>query len=171
MLSSSVSPGWKRRDVGQKDSANSLTFLVAAQDHPGYGGTTLSAQKIVELGCLDGAEPDAVKDGVFHQRCLYGYNDYAASNVHQWLNGIGPDWFRPAHPKDEPPALPDTRYQEVAYQTRDGFLTGFSPRFREDLLEVQVPYLKMTRKDAGELAYVPAKVFLPSRTELGKRPL
>ena len=43
-----------------------------------------------------------------------------------------------------------------------------SPRFREALLEVQVPYLKMTRKDAGELAYVPAKVFLPSRTELGK---
>lgn len=61
--------------------------------------------------------------------------------------------------------------QEVAYQTRDGFLTGFSPRFREALLEVQVPYLKMTRKDAGELAYVPAKVFLPSRTELGKGPL
>ena len=151
-----------------KDSASDLTFLVAAQNHPGYGGTTLFAQKIVELGCLDGAEPDVPKEGVFHQRCLYGYNDYAASNVHQWLNGIGPDWFRPSHPGDQPPALPYIRYQEVAYQNRDGFLTGFSPRFREALLEVQVPYLKATGKDTGELAYVPAKVFLPSRTELGK---
>ena len=39
-----------------KDSANSLTFLVAAQDHPGYGGTALFARKIVELGCRAGAE-------------------------------------------------------------------------------------------------------------------
>ena len=66
-----------------------LFFLVAAQNHPGYGGTTLLARHIVELGCMDGAEPDVPNHPVFEQQSLYGSNDYGQSNLHQWLNADG----------------------------------------------------------------------------------
>jgi len=151
-----------------KDSIKDLTFLVAAQNHPGYGGTTLLAQKIVDLGCFDAAEPKSRKEGNWRQACLYGYNDYAKSNVHQWLNANGTGWYQPSHETDTPPEMSYTRYQEVAYESRPGFLTGFSGIFQEALLEVEVPYLKCIRRDQGELGFVKAKVFLPSRTELGK---
>lgn len=151
-----------------RDSQYPLLFLVAAQNHPGYGGCTLYAQKIVELGCLDAAEPGRERKGVMIQANLYGWNDYAHSNVHQWLNGEGEDWYTPAHELDMPPKEEYTRYGEVPYDGRAGFLTGFSEGFKEALLSVDVKYLKKTGRDTGELSSVRAKVFLPSRTELGR---
>ncbi len=163
----------KDLEIGSRvrDAEKDLIFFVAAQDHPGYGGTTLFSEKIVELGCLDAAEPEHPAQGrppVFYQAHEYGWNDYAASNVHQWLNGEGEDWYQPSHPYDCPPQDPYLRYGEVPYTRRPGFLTGFSGLFREALLEVEVPFLRRTGLDQGELASVRAKVFLPSRTEMGK---
>jgi len=152
-----------------RDSRCPLPFIVAAQDHPGYGGgTTLYAQKIVELGCLDAAEPGREKKGVMIQANLYGWNDYAHSNVHQWLNSDQDDWYQPSHELDQPPVAEYTRYGEVPYLNRTGFLSQFSDTFKAALLTVQVPYLKKTGRDVGEMTSVEAKVFLPSRTELGR---
>lgn len=152
-----------------RDSKSPLLFLVAAQNHPGYGGgTTLYAQKIVELGCLDGAEPEKEHIGVMIQDHFYGCNDYGLSNVHQWLNSDQSDWFSPSHDKDTPPAGPYTRYNEVPYDTRPGFLSQFSDTFKQALIQVDVPYLKKTGKDVGIMTSVPGKVFLPSRTEIGR---
>lgn len=152
-----------------RDSKSGLLFLVAAQNHPGYGGgTTLYAWEIVELGCLDGAEPEKAHSGVMLQDHLYGCNDYGLSNVHQWLNSSQSRWYVPAHDKDTPPAAPYTRYHEVPYDTRPGFLAQFSNAFRQALIQVDVPYLKKTGKDTGTMTSVPGKVFLPSRTEIGR---
>lgn len=151
-----------------RDKRCGLLFLVAAQDHPGYGGTTLYAQKIVELGCLDAAEPEKQKNGVTEQANLYGWNDYACSNVHGWLNSDMKNWYQPSHEQDCPPAVEYTRYGEVSYQERAGFLEAFSDTFKNALRTVEVPYLKRTGRDAGKMEVVKAKVFLPSRTELGK---
>ena len=86
-----------------RDARSPLPFLVAAQNHPGYRGTTLYAQKIVELGCLDGAEPERGKEGPWKQAYRYGNNDYACSNVHQWLNSAADVWYAPTHQYDTPP--------------------------------------------------------------------
>ena len=40
-----------------------LFFLVAAQNHPGYGGTTLLARHIVELGCMNYEEHTSTNHG------------------------------------------------------------------------------------------------------------
>lgn len=145
-----------------------LSFLVAAQDHPGYGGTTLLARNIVELGCMDGAEPDVPNRPVFEQQSLYGNNDYGRSNLHQWLNADGRSWFCQRHPADMPPEEPYLRYGEVSYTGREGFLSQFSPMFRQALLQVDIPYLRRTGRDTGELTSVKGAIFIPSRTELGK---
>lgn len=152
-----------------RDSLCPLPFLVAAQNHPGYGGgTTLYARKIAELGCMDAAEPGKQKRGVMGQANLYGWNDYARSNVHQWLNSEEEQWYRPSHGLDKPPTAEYTRYGEVPYEKRPGFLRWFSGTFRKGLLTVDVPYLRKTGMDQGEMTCVQAKIFLPSRTELGK---
>lgn len=161
----------KDLEIGSRvrDSKSSLTFYVAAQDHPGYGGTTLLAEKIVELGCLDAAEPKRkFEKSVFEQSNLYGCNDYGISNLHQWLNSSGSDWYAPQSETDSPPEDPYLRYGEVPYTRRAGFLAGFSEQFLEALIPVEVPYLRRTERDAGVLSTVQAKVFLPSRTEIGK---
>ena len=145
-----------------------LFFLVAAQNHPGYGGTTLLARHIVELGCMDGAEPDEPNHPVFEQQSLYGSNDYGQGNLHQWLNADGKSWFCQQHPADMPPEEPYLRYGEVSYSGREGFLSRFSPMFRQALLQVDLPYLRRTGRDTGELTSVKGSVFIPSRTELGK---
>lgn len=157
-------------EIGSRvqDPLQGLMFLVAAQSHPGYGGTTLMAEKLVELGCLDAAEPAAQKDA-WHQSLLYGSNDYGTSNLHRWLNAQGTDWYQPTHSTDAPPRTDNTRYGEVGYETRKGFLDWLSPQSREALLEVDIPCLCRTdRRDQGELRTVRGRVFLPSRTELGK---
>lgn len=157
-----------------RDYENQLYFLVAAQNHPGYQGTTLYARNVVEIGCLDGKEPDHAANPqnkgfrVFEKQSQYGWNDYGKSNLHQWLNATDADWYKPSHQWDTPPADDYNRYQEVEYLSRPGFLSIFSKTFIDGLLEVQVPVLSRVMADKGELSYVPAKVFAPSRTEIGK---
>lgn len=151
-----------------RDTESSQLFLVAAQNHPGYGGTTLLAKHIVEVGCMDSAEPGETAKPVWQQRSLYGSNDYGQSNLHQWLNASDNHWFRQTHLLDTPPEDPYLRYGEVSYSGREGFLAQFSQRFRQALLEVEIPYLRRVERDLGELTAVKGKVFIPSRTELGK---
>ena len=154
-----------------RDYANDTMFVVAAQDHPGYGGTTLITERLVGVGCLDAAEPRAKKKTLGHWDRVwdFGNNRYELSNIHQWLNSAEADWFRPAHEFDEPPVNALLRYKEFGYAERPGFLSGFSETFRSALREVEVPCIQ--RKGGrmnGELGAVKARVFLPSRTEIGK---
>lgn len=151
-----------------RDAESEILFLVAAQKHPGYGGTTLLAKQVVELGCIDGAEPGQPSKPVWQQRNLYGSNDYGESALHRWLNAADAHWFRQTHPLDMPPEEPYLRYGEVIYSGREGFLVQFSRTFRQALLEVDIPYLRRVERDHGEMSSVRGRVFIPSRTELGK---
>lgn len=47
-------------------------------------------------------------------------------------------------------------------------MSQFSPMFRQALLQVDIPYLRRTGRDTGELTSIKGAVFIPSRTELGK---
>lgn len=87
--------------VRTRDGA--FSAYVAAQDHPGYGGTTLLLENIAEILPFDGAEPENPRRRNPKAAGLYGDNRFSRSNLRAWLNGQGPDWYVPGHPHDAPP--------------------------------------------------------------------
>ncbi len=144
-------------------------FRVAAQSHPGYEGcTTLLSEKITGVACFDAAEPDTPGKNIYSLVSEYGSNNYAKSNIHQWLNSDEADWYKPTHPTDTPPVAEYTRYGEQPYADHPGYLTRFSQTFKDALVERDIPVLERKGKQKAELTYVKAKVFLPSRTEMNK---
>ncbi|MBC5581874.1 hypothetical protein H8S23_10170 [Anaerofilum sp. BX8] len=150
------------------DQGGEAAFLVAAQNHPGYAGTTLLAEKVLGVRCLDAAEPQRRQVSIFERVWQFGSNDYATSNLHQWLNSQETDWFHPQHEEDCPPSTPYLRYGEQPYDGLPGYLSGFSKTFLAQMLVSQVPVLRRTEQGKAELTWVKARVFLPSRTELNK---
>ncbi len=151
-----------------RDSQNPLVFRVASKNQPGYPGITMLADTIPCVGCFDAGEKRDVSRRIWEIVSDYGNNNYAMSNIHQWLNAEGTDWYQPSHDKDEPPLDTNLRYGEFPYAEAPGFLSGFSPTFRQGILETQVPVLERKGRNRGQLIHVPAKVFLPSRTEIVK---
>ena len=160
----------KQLPIGAKvrDAENEIVFLVAAQDHPGYGGTTLLAERVIGVRCFDAAEPDRPRRKVFELECDFGSNNYKTSNIHQWLNSDKAQWYEKKHPLDCPPDAAHTLYHEQPYEKTPGFLSGFSQSFRDHILESTVPVLERVDCGKAKLTNVRAKVFLPSRTELVK---
>ena len=151
-----------------KDYMEEETFLIAAQNHPDYRGTMLLSEKIVRVACFDAKERDSSSGSIFENVKDYGNNNYALSNIHQWLNSGEQKWYESQHNNDTPPCAQYERYQAYPYDMDEGYLKRFSGAFIEALLEVDVPVLTRLKKDEGEVANVKAKVFLPSRTEIGK---
>ena len=88
-----------------------------------------------------------------------GNNFYPHSNIAQWLNARGTNWFQAAHSFDESPYWAFDR----------GFLTGFTDH-EIDLIQPQTVKVVVpvgSRKEFGrEYAYT-AKVLLPSASQIG----
>ena len=158
--------------VGAKirERTSGLVFLVGEHGHEGYPGTTLVANHVIGQGCLDAPEGDNPNQRLH----LTGYNYYPFSNLHQWLNAEGLDWFRPAHEYDTAPSeeiiaqRPNAydRHGYNAYTGKAGFLSWFSDEFRDALLESDVA---CTNKEQSEIEYIKARVFLLSTAEAGIR--
>lgn len=140
---------------------------VASQDQPGYTGTTLLSRDVVLIGPFDGAEPDNPQRNNPRDRAAYGSNALGESNVMQWLNSGERDWFRPRTPWDTPPAPAYIRNHARGYQDLPGYLTTLPGAVRDALVESQVPVHVLGEDGAPGIGYVTARVFLPSRTELG----
>lgn len=149
-----------------KERSSSTLFYVAAQNHPGYGGTTLVTKYIIGVRAFDAKEPENPDTSVFTNRKKYGNNDYAVSNIHQWLNTDQSSWYQPTHAYDAAPTAENVWYGEYPYDQKPGFLSRFSPEFRNSLLTVDIPYAVRLTREEVELRTVPGKVFLPSRTEI-----
>ena len=144
-----------------------LVFLVAAQNHPGYAGTTLLSRDVVRCACFDAAEPTEKKQIIFEATGKYGNNNYELSNINAWLNSGEKYWFRPSHPLDREPKGNLLRYGEQPNADANGFLRELEPRLVEAILETEVPTLCRTGKERGEVRAIKTRVFLPSRTEMG----
>lgn len=92
-------------------------------------------------------------------RRRWGNNFYPHSNIFQWLNASGEDWYKPAHETDD-----------IGYIHRN---LGFLDRFRSDELacmvprEVTVAVPPGSRKQFGRRYTVEALVHLPSSAEFG----
>jgi len=174
--------------VGSKvrEERSGEVFLVADRYHTGYAGVALIADNVVMYSCADAAEPENPDEDI----AVGGNNDYELSNIHAWLNSDREDWYAPAHAYDAPPTPENIDYgDQSAYEVpffsqeakflgdysllnKPGFLTWFSPAFREALVENDVPCY--TPPVPGEIHYGPvppkyirARVFLPSTAEMG----
>lgn len=151
-----------------RETVSGVDFRVAAHHHPGYSGTTLITDHVVAQGCMDAPEPENPDERVR----ITGNNRYALSNLHQWLNAEGEDWYRPTHPYDTPPteeilSLRPTFFGTSGhnpYAEKPGFLSWFGEAFRSALLESRIPCLSA---DQSEIEWIPGKAFIPSAAEIG----
>ena len=162
----------KQLPVGARvrEKTSGIVFLVGEHGHPGYNGTTLVASHVIGQACLDAPEennPNA-------RLRVTGYNYYAFSNMHQWLNAEGRDWYRPAHEYDDGPSEKNIarrpnfwdRHGYNAYDENPGFLSWFGETFRDAVLESDVP---CTNRNQDQIEYIKAKAFLLSTAEAGIR--
>jgi len=158
--------------VGTKvrEKTSGIIFLVGEHDHTGYSGTTLVTSHVIGQACLDAPEQDNPNERLR----LTGYNYYAFSNLHQWLNAEGQNWYKPAHQYD---AAPDEEniaqrpnfydgHGYNAYANKPGFLSWFSEAFRHAVYESDIP---CTNSRQNDIEYIKAKVFLLSTAEAGIR--
>ena len=132
-----------------RDKNGLFDYYVAAQNHPGYEGTTLLSTQVVLIGPLDAAERTASAEP--KQQMTYGNNDFELSNLLQWLGSDQDDWYIPAHDLDSPPKYPNVRNGVRGYHHQPGYLSMLPEVVRRHLLASQVPVHCL---DENEVAYV-----------------
>lgn len=103
----------------------------------------------------DGVEPESPNAS----RRERGSNFFPQSNLLQWLNGIGSDWFTPQTEHD---------VLSEAYAGRSGFLTSFSPWELSVMLPIEfscaVP--RGFTREFGEIATLTRKVTIPAISQV-----
>lgn len=143
---------------------HALVWLVADKNHSGYpnNSTTLVAEKIVRLACLDAKEASN-SDG---NRRNYGNNRYKDANIRQWLNSSAGAWYTAQHSADAPPTSANVWSNYNPYDTAAGFLNAWTQQERDALLSTSIAVGKAT-VDGGGVETITDKVFLLSCTEVG----
>ena len=122
-------------DTKVRERTSGIVFLVGEHGHDGYKGTTLVTDNVIGQACLDAPEDKNPNERLR----LTGYNYYAFSNLHQWLNAEGEDWFQPAHEYDTAPSEENIakrpncydNHGYNAYFTKPGILAWFGKIFRD----------------------------------------
>lgn len=157
--------------VGSLVKDTSSTFLgepviwkVADVNHEGYpdNSVTLITDKIVALRCFDAKEPSNSN----YERQTSGNNRYSVSNIRQWLNSDAEagQWYTAQHSVDQAPN--SDVVAKNAYADDEGFLNGFSEKFKNALLSTSLK-VGLNQLDGGGSETVTDKIFLASATELG----
>ena len=142
----------KSNVTGGKFITYNANFEVIEQCDTDEGSTGTS------LGTVT-AEEAQYKSGDnvnYTRRQCYGSNDWATSNIRQYLNAVGTGWWKQQTKFDFPP-------ENVA--TLKGFLTGIDPALRAHMQKVKKTYAKHA-VDGGGLGVVEDKVFLLGMTEV-----
>ena len=86
------------------------------------------SDKVLDVLAFDAAEVRDVRRTAYgDQFVMEPNNNYALSNIHQYLNSQNVNWFTPTHPKDEPPELYPRHVQlrGTEYKDHPGFLNYF----------------------------------------------
>lgn len=130
-----------------------------------HDGTILT--EFMEDQCaFDAKEPDNPDE----YRRSYGNNRYSLSNVQQFLNAESPDWYTQKHDFDTAPEDRLMYNGRHGYTHKPGFLHYFEEWEVEAIEESEVKTALPTKDiGTGEEKYETfyAKVFLPSRTNVG----
>jgi hypothetical protein len=156
----SLGIGAKVKDAGSKFLGQPVIWKIADKNHAGYpsGAVTLVTERSVMMGVFDSAEPS----GSDTNRKSYGNNRYLHSNIRQWLNSeaAAGAWYSAQHAADAPPTGVNS------YNTKAGFLNGFSAGFRAALMPTDLIVAK-TAVDGGGSETVTDRMFLASTDEAG----
>lgn len=124
--------------------------------------TTMLAEYIEDFRAFDAREPDSSQE----YRRDYGNNRYSVSNIDQFLNSTGDEWYQPQHDTDAPPTG-ELTYDGTPYLNHPGFLAYFSEAEIEAILPTEI-VVALPRCDSQDRDYevITRKVFLPSRTNI-----
>lgn len=161
----SLAVGSKIRVAGAKklNDEEIILQIASKENHPGYpaGHIPVITEKIIGLMAFDAKES---KNSDSNRRS-YGNNNYAQSNILQWLNSSKTSgWYAPTHAADAPPTGSDVTYNP--YTDKAGFLSYFPAEFVAMLPSVNQTVNKPS-VDGGGTEVVTSKVFLPSLSEVG----
>ena len=103
----------------------------------------------------------------------YGNNRYSLSNVHQFLNAGGPNWFNPTHESDEPPEDRNMYNGRFGYNHKPGFTQSFED-WEIESIEVSEIRTALPETDiyerVGKCETIYEKIFMPSKTNVGLEP-
>ena len=124
--------------------------------------TILLSEHIEDFRAFDAREPNSQ----YEYRTEYGNNRYSVSNIDQFLNGTGDDWYYQQHDTDTPPTGELTD-DGTPYLDRPGFLAYFSEAELEAILPTEI-VVAIPRCDSEDRDYeiITRKVFLPSITNI-----
>lgn len=142
------------------ETALPIIWIVADKNHSGYpsNSVTLITEKIIDLRAFDARESESL--GTSERS--YGRNDYALSNINQWLNSEkkGGEWFSKTHSVDQ---SPNSSYTTggTQYENNAGFLYNFAENERQAIL----PTTLTNQRNTSTSESLVAKVFLPSAWE------
>lgn len=139
----------------EKSRKEPIIWTVAAKNHPGYpdNSVTFLSEYIIDLHGMDAVEPDKQN----------GNNDYALSNIRQWLNAYGEEWFEPTHEHDTEPTLENFR-TDSGYSHTPGFLSSFTEVESNSILYTDLNVLKIA--DGVSIETIQDNVFLLSQSEV-----
>lgn len=141
-----------------------IVWKIADKNNQGYpaDSITLITDKVIALKGFDAMEPNNNDSS----RKSYGNNIYKFSNIRQWLNANGENWYKAQHEADQAPTANYFWDKHNPYDKEAGFLTNFSDAFKLNLIDTKLK-VAIPNTDGGGIEDVIDKIFLPSRTEVG----
>ena len=155
--------GAKVKDLQSSYFGKTIIWQIADKNHAGYpsNAVTLITERIICLKSADAREPSN-SDG---NRVGSGNNNYKLTNLNKWLNSSS-SWYTPQHSQDAPPTSANVWNNRNPYDTESGFLSGFSQKLKDALMETTLKTAKPS-VDGGSYENITVKVFLASTTEVG----
>lgn len=142
----------------------SIVWIVADKNHSGYpnNSVTLVSDQIIKMMPFDARELTG-DNGV-----QYGNSRYIYSNIRQWMNSAAAanEWYTPQHSADAPPTYSSRNDEFNSYDTRAGFLNGFTVTEQAALLDTTLTVGKPSLYGGGTETCID-KIFLLSCTEVG----
>lgn len=128
----------KNLELGTEVKYGGMIWIVKKKDKDA-NTVTLALEDSIRNMEFDAAEPGNLDEWIAD----YGNNNYALSNVRQWLNADGKDWFIKTHEYDAPPS----------YADKDGFMSNF----RKKELKRITPKRAPGNDNAGDFFYLPSE--------------
>jgi len=142
--------------LGARYYGEDIIFLLADKKKD----NVLISEKVLTYKAFDAEEPTNPS----RERTDYGNNRYRFSNILQWLNKSGSNWYSNMHRYDNPPT--SNYVYGNPYKDEDGFLTGFSSDVLGTILNTE-HLVNKPSYDGGGSEVVTTKIYLPSKSELG----
>ena len=147
----------------ESEAALPIIWTIPDKNHSGYpaNSVTLFTERIIDLRGFDAKEPTNTDTN----RQSYGNNRYSQSNLDQWLNDVGLNWWTATHTYDATPNDAGMS-QPTGYDDKLGFKSNFTADELAAVLDTTIRIAKNTVTDGGSYEDIVRKFFLPSTTEL-----